>query len=272
MPEPTVSIIIPTRNRAHLVKQAIQSALNQTYDNIEVIVIDDGSETEHLTALLQVDSPKLTILQNETNRGGPYSRNRGLQSCKGEFVIFLDDDDQIEPDKVKLQINKFEELNAPNVGVITSHAADYRSGEKQVKYNRIRGDIHSKVLKSYELHGIETMMIRKTCLEEIGGFDPKLVANQEYDLIVRLSRICEFDYVDEILSRENRSENQINLNFGRKFKAAGQIWNRHHPLWVQDGLKTVAYNYIRFLYLFSRYIIGMLFGEKVYRIVERKKS
>ncbi len=272
MSDPTVSIIIPTRNRSELVKRAIRSALNQSYDNVEVVVIDDGSAPEHLAALSEFEAPGLTILKNQTNRGGPYSRNRGWKSCNGDFIIFLDDDDQIEPEKVELQIRKFKELDDPEVGVVTSHAVDYRSSEKQIKYNRIRGDIHSKVLKSYELHGIETMMIRKSCIEQINGFDPDLVANQEYDLIVRLSRVCKFDYVDEILSCENRSENQINLNFGKKFKAAGQIWARHHPFWVQDGWKTVAYNYIRFLYLFSRYSIGMVFGEKVYRFVERQKS
>ena len=134
MSDPTVSIIIPTRNRSELVKRAIRSALNQSYDNVEVVVIDDGSAPEHLAALSEFEAPGLTILKNQTNRGGPYSRNRGWKSCNGDFIIFLDDDDQIEPEKVELQIRKFKELDDPEVGVVTSHAVDYRSSEKQIKY------------------------------------------------------------------------------------------------------------------------------------------
>lgn len=272
MINPTVSIIIPTRNRSELVSRAIRSALDQTYPEIEVIVVDDGSDEAHLNRLMQIQSPRLTIHKNEQNQGGPYSRNKGWMSCKGEYVIFLDDDDELHPCKVESQLNKFRDVDTDRVGVITSHALDYRSGNREIKYNRVRGTLYPKILRSYEIHGIETMMIKKEILSLAGGFDTALVANQEYDLMVRLSLLCEFDYVDEILSTEHRSEHQIHRNYVRKFKAAGQLFRRHHTLWIQHGLSTLLYNYLRYLYLFIRYAIGAVFGENVYRLIERKKK
>lgn len=105
--QPLVSIIIPTYNRAHIVPRAIQSALNQTYKNIEVIVVDDGSTDDTEVAVREIaqKDARLRYFRYSPNRGGNHARNIGLDNARGDYVTFLDSDDTYLPRKVEQQLS-----------------------------------------------------------------------------------------------------------------------------------------------------------------------
>ncbi len=111
-----VSIIIPTYNRANLVIRAIESALNQTYRNIELIVIDDGSKDQTPQIISQIKDPRIRYIRYEENRGASHARNVGLSLAKGEFISFLDSDDEFLPQKIEKQLEAFEK--SENVGAV----------------------------------------------------------------------------------------------------------------------------------------------------------
>ena len=265
--QPLVSVVIPTYNRPDYVSRAIDSVLEQTYPSFEIIVIDDASETD-LTPLKE-NYPQVTFLKNEQNRGACYSRNRGLQEAKGTYINFLDDDDELFPEKIELQVQKFQESQNPKVGMITAHALDIRSGEKVLRKNNVTGNIYRKILYSYLLSGTETMLFRTSAIKEIGGFDENLESNHEYDVLIRFCEKYEVDYVDKILSKEHRSENQISLNFDKKIHGAKFLFKKHNDRYKSFGSLFWLKMQLKLRALVIRFWIGKTFGEKVYRTLLR---
>jgi glycosyltransferase involved in cell wall biosynthesis len=262
---PLVSIIIPTYNRPEFVIKAVESALNQTYQHIEVIVVDDASEM-NIQEVLPSDQ-RIRYFKNIENRGGGFSRNVGLDNARGEFVNFLDDDDELYPDKIEKQVSCFLNAQDPNLGMVTCHTSDERSGKPRIFYNRVRGDIHQQLLARYAVYGTETMLFRRNALKNIGGFDGNLVANQEYDLMIRFSEHYSVDFVDDVLCRKKRSYNQISRDLGKKIKGARQLFQKHKSRFKREGLgfylKVLAKHYG----LMTRFYAGAIFGENVYRLL-----
>lgn len=260
---PKVSIVIPTYNRPDLLRRAVESALIQTYENIEIIVVDDHSDYDLVS--LRKEYPIVKFYRNGKNRGGCYSRNRGIREASGEYINFLDDDDELFPKKIELQVKKFRDSSIKNLGFVTAHTEDNRSGNTVIKKNLTSGDMYSRLLKKFAISGIETLLIKKECLLETGGFDDKLQSSQEYDLMIRLSEKYNVDYVDEILSRENRSYDQISLNFNKKIQGAKYLFKKHDKRYRSYGLLFWLQMRLKLKVLLARFYVGKILGENVYR-------
>ena len=264
---PLVSVVIPTYNRPKYLENAIRSVLNQTYPNLEIIVVDDASDLGYEP--LKEKYSSVTFMKNDENRGACYSRNRGLEAANGEFINFLDDDDELFPEKIRLQIQQFQQSDDPNLGMVTCHLVDERSGKPVEVRNRVRGNIYRRILARYAVSGTETMLFKKELVVKAGGFDDHLPANHEYDLLIRISESAAVDYVDEVLSKKNRSVNQININFDKKITGAKMLYNKHKNRFRNQGVLFWITISLKYRLLHVRFLIGKLFGEKVYRILLR---
>ena len=260
---PKVSIIIPTYNRLDLLRRAVKSALNQTYGNKEIIVVDDHSDKD--LDSLRKEYPTVKFYRNGENRGGCYSRNRGIREASGEYINFLDDDDELYPEKIELQVKKFRDSSIENLGFVTAHVEDNRSGKTVIKKNMASGDMYYRLLKKFAISGIETLLIKKECLLETGEFDDKLQSSQEYDLMIRLSEKYNVDYVDEILSRENRSFDQISLNFNKKIQGAKYLFKKHDQRYRSYGFLFWLQMRLKLKVLLARFYVGKILGERTYR-------
>ena len=97
---PVVSVVIPTYNRACLLGRAIQCVLNQSFQDIEVIVVDDASQDNSADIVNSLDDSRIKYLRHEKNRGGSSARNTGIKAARGEYIAFLDDDDEWMPTKI----------------------------------------------------------------------------------------------------------------------------------------------------------------------------
>lgn len=125
MNNPKVSIVIPTYNRTEYLKKAIKSAIDQTYEEIEIIVVDDNKnkpEIREWVEALMKEFPQVVYIQNDKNLGGGSNRNRGIEKANGEFIAFLDDDDYFEPDKIRMQMECYQSHSEDNVGLIYCYA------------------------------------------------------------------------------------------------------------------------------------------------------
>ena len=262
-----VSIIIPSYNRVELVERAIQSVLNQSYSNVEIIVIDDASDVDIKPRLEGYD--KVKFYRNEENRGACYSRNRGIKEARGEYINFLDDDDVLLPTKLEQQIERFSQSKDPDLGMVTCHANDGRSGEFVVRKNKVKGDIYNLLLNRFTVSGIETMLFKTQYIREIGGFDENLQSSQEYDLLIRFAERYTVDFVDEVLTKEFRSFNQISTNFDKKIQGARYLYKKHNHRFRENGFLFWLKMRFKLRILMLRFYAGKIFGEKVYRMLLR---
>ncbi len=198
---PLVSVVIPTYNRAELIARAAHSVLLQAYSDLEVIIVDDASTDDtqdQIRSLQQVDH-RIQYIQHETNRGAQAARNTGVQAAKGEYVAFLDSDNEWLPGKLQRQMVLFSSHHNSPGAVYCGYWKVSADGNALNDYApRYRGQVYKQALGKW-LTDTSTLVVRKDILEKIHGLDEHVRAYQEWDLCIRLARECEFDFVPECL-------------------------------------------------------------------------
>lgn len=188
-----VSVIITTHNRHDLLKKAVQSALSQTYNCKEIIIVDDNSNDgtgEYLYALSK-EEPSVCWIHIDVgeSKGGNYARNRGILAAHGDFIAFLDDDDEWLPQKIEKQIEIFQ--NDPDVGLVYCggyREFDFAKKEKMPINREFIGDLSNLCFKSI-FCTTSSIMVKKELLYAVKLFDINLKFWQEYDLCIRLAEI-----------------------------------------------------------------------------------
>lgn len=195
--KPLVSAIIPNYNYARYVGEAVESALGQTYPNIEVIVVDDGS-TDNSLEVLEKYRDRIKIIEQK-NSGVCVARNRGVAESKGEYVAFLDADDVWLPEKIELQIDVFENdstVSFSNTGAITIGTDGTQIGELSPG---MTGRVTEGLLlfeQSVMVAPASTGFIRKETFLALNGFDARLSTAADWDFCFRASLLGPFGFVD----------------------------------------------------------------------------
>ena len=190
---PKVTVVIPTYNRAHLIKDAVESVLNQTYQDFELIVIDDGS-TDNTKEVLALYKDKLTYIYQE-NQGRSAARNHGIKLAQGEYIAFLDSDDVWFPDKLERQVPVLESASS-NVVLVHGYKCIVDKNLQPVpgwefKLRKLY-QILEKREETYENFlyfnclFTSTVLVRKASLLEINGYDVSIEGREDVDLYLRL--------------------------------------------------------------------------------------
>ena len=189
-----ISIIIPAYNADKYLANTIQSVINQTYIDWEIIIINDGSTdgTLELINNFKDKDSRIKVFSHE-NAGVAHSRNRGIAEAKGEFIAFLDADDLWTPDKLEMQLKVLQEN--PEAGVAYSWV-DYIDETGKFLYPgshiTVNGDAYPKLLINNFLENGSNPLVRREALEKIGKFDVNLPPAEDWDLYLRLARESEF--------------------------------------------------------------------------------
>lgn len=201
--KPLVSIVIPTYNRKRFVCEAIDSCLAQTYQNCEVIVIDDGSVDGTGDHLQKKYGDRIRFIRQE-NQGPAIARNRGIWVARGEYIHFLDADDQLFPHKIETCLRLF--LQRSDIDVAHSYyqfvASDGRTPIETSPFPGFSDDIFCEMLRLTGNHIlISSTMIRTAVLRGIGGFedDPEFRSAEDWDLFLRLAAKHKFYGINEPL-------------------------------------------------------------------------
>jgi glycosyltransferase involved in cell wall biosynthesis len=188
-PKPLISVIIPTYNRSHLVMGAIESAIAQSYQNLEIIIVDDASTDNTQALIATIKDSRLRYIRHQTNLGGANARNTGIDAAQGEYIAFLDSDDVWLPHKIELQLSTLQ--NYPNSDKVVSYtqfqphkAIDGLSVIPQ------RGKQDTETVADYLwVHGGEiitsTLMLPRS-LAVVTHFRPGLKKHQDLDFYLRL--------------------------------------------------------------------------------------
>lgn len=240
---PLVSIYIPTKNRQALLATALDSVLQQTYPNIEILIVDDGSTDntfEYLTHLANKHS-KIRIFKNEVSKGACAARNIAIKQAKGEFVTGLDDDDVFLPNRIASLVSAYDDNYA---FVCSSMYWDY--GKKKRTIDAKAGRITLAQQLSYN-EATSQVLAKKERVISVGGFDEQFVACQDYDLWTRLIikyggafRIATPSY---IVNDTGSSERMIgNTN---SVKGYLQYFDKHQHLMSEANIKNQKFMQIR---------------------------
>ncbi|RMG09848.1 MAG: glycosyltransferase [Acidobacteria bacterium] len=199
MAKPLVSVVIPNYNYANFLEEAIASVLAQTYPNIEIIVVDDGSSDNSREVLKKYTSQVKVIFQS--NQGVSVARNTGVAESKGDLIAFLDADDIWLSTKVEKQVDLFtrdSSLGLVHVGV---EEIDPNGRGLKIRMDGAFGWVLEELLllRSSVLGGGSGAMVWREVFDNLGGFDPRLSTSADWDFYCRLARFYPIGFVPEIL-------------------------------------------------------------------------
>lgn len=203
MTSPLVSVVLPAHNRAAVLTRSVNSVLGQTYAQLELIVVDDGSkdETRDVLHSLQTRDDRVRIISLTESGGAARARNVGWQAAKGEWIAFQDSDDEWVPDKLERQMEAGLSSDQDRV-----HFARYRyitPAEQTVfpldSAEALEGRLHRRLLDGNVL-SLQTTLITPRVLQAVGGLDERLRRFQDWDLALRVSRGASFHFVDAPLA------------------------------------------------------------------------
>lgn len=253
---PAVSIVLPTFNRNSTIRAAIGSVLDQTWSDFELIVVDDGSDDDTDRVVQQLHDPRIRYVRHLVNRGGSAARNTGIECSRADWVAFQDSDDQWLPRKLELQMealaNGGERLAAIYCGYWRSFPDGSRIEAPAAHVSPREGDIHRSLLRENFI-GTPTLVVRRRCLTEVGGFDEELPRFQDWDLMIRLSRDREVAYLDGLLVEAGTAEVNITSGHDAALEAAeARILEKHRGTLREAGEDLLAYRlwhlaHIRFM-------------------------
>lgn len=242
-----VSAIITTRNRQALLKVSIESVLNQTYPNIELIVVDDGSTDTTKEICLSYPLNYIYIHPSES-RGGNYARNLGLKNANGKYVAFLDDDDEWLPTKVEKQMILIKEKGCSLVYCLRNYL-DVSKGQIMKIRKEYRpkpsGDL-SKIIFRHYITNTSCLLGEKAMIEEVGGFDELFRKWQEYELMIRIAQKSAIYYVDEYLCNYRNDitdSHRISNDFERVKETVVMLKKKYAHVIATLPLKTRLYFY-----------------------------
>jgi glycosyltransferase involved in cell wall biosynthesis len=195
---PTISVIIPVYNRQAFIGEAIQSVLDQTCSDYEIIVIDDGSTDETAGVVRRFDDRRIHYIYQD-NQGVAAARNHGLRIAQGEYIAFLDSDDLFLPEKLETQLAYLRQN--PNVGLVyTAYTAlDVQNNHKTTHRADLRGDVYARLLRNCPI-ATPTVMIPRRVLEHAGTFDESLHLGEDVDLYIRIARHYEIGAINQPLT------------------------------------------------------------------------
>lgn len=198
---PRVSALIPTYDRQEFITGAIETVLGQTYDDIEAVVVDDGS-TDGTRAMLQEyeANDRVQVLHNERNRGISASFNRAADAARGEYFCILGDDDRWHPEKIERQLAVMERLDEEYAVVYTWGTLRQNGVLMDTYTNDLHGDVYPEILGKFKLTPHSSHMIRASCFDAVGGFDPDFDRAVDWEMNIRLAKEYKFEYVPEFLT------------------------------------------------------------------------
>ena len=238
-----LSIIIPSYNRPHLLTRAVQSALNQTIDDFEVIVVDDGSPVP----IVLPTHPHLRIIRLSENRGTAAARNAGAKAAQGRWITYLDDDDQLLPEMAQLSLDALENATLPPPVAVLS-GLEVVNSTGQIVETRIpptlpRGShfFLEEIEPEQSFISKQTLVVERDVFLGIGGYDETFQSRVHTELFLRLNPICSILGIPNITyrlmahdgPRISRNPSLRQISFNQLVKKHRQVFLNHPKMFSE---------------------------------------
>jgi glycosyltransferase involved in cell wall biosynthesis len=208
-----VSVIIPTYNRAQFVERAVRSVLAQTYEDFELLVIDDGSSDQTQNTIKRIPDRRIKYIRHSNNKGVSAARNTGIKHAEGNFIALLDDDDVWLPTKLEQQMKYFQ--TRPDAGAVYTGCISIDSKSNEPMRNIFPNAVQFKdLLRDNYCEGApSSILIKKDCFKKVGLFDETLPFCEDWDMWIRLARFYEVNVLDQLLVKRYEHASCMHKNF-----------------------------------------------------------
>ncbi len=219
----TISVIIPVYNGEKTLRETVESVQKQTFTDLEIIVINDGSTDSTLDVLATISDPRLKIF-SYPNANQAVSRNRGISHATGEFIAFLDADDLWTPDKLDAQFKALQQNPQAALAYSWTNSIN-ESGEflRRGSYVSDNGDVYAKLLLVDFLENGSIPLIRRQALTEVGNFEPSLTPAEDWDMWLRLASRYPFVVVPKVQILYRVSADSASTNVTRMESACWRV-------------------------------------------------
>lgn len=243
-----VSVIIPTYNRIGTLERSVYSVLNQTYTNLELLIIDDGSDDGTEAYIKAIEDDRIRYYRNEHNIGPSASRNRGVALAKGSLLAFQDSDDEWRLDKLQRLTDAMRQAEGDVAAVY--HEMQEADGEKalipskEIPFAKKTGNIFEFMLL-YPLIGIPASLIKKSCFDECGGFCEQLKSLEDYEFFLKVAENYRILFVEEPLIKIYDTPGSVNKRYKDKIDTELYILDTRYELLRAYGLLQKKIELIR---------------------------
>lgn len=199
-----VSIIIPTYNRAHLIERSIRSILNQTYEEFELLIVDDGSTDNTKEVVERIKDSRIRYIPCGENGGAARARNIGIAEAQYDYIAFQDSDDEWHPDKLEKQMGVMMEASEDTGLVYCEYHYNGLGGREEITPDRKipleqkRGHIFPYLLAG-NMIGTPVMLVKRECFQKVGIFNEKFPCLEDYELVLRIAREYRIEFIPECL-------------------------------------------------------------------------
>ncbi|MEA2112499.1 MAG: glycosyltransferase family A protein [Patescibacteria group bacterium] len=296
--KPKVTAVIVTYNRPDFVKESIQSVLNQTFTDFELIVVDNGVKIPAKDIVENFNDSRIRYIQNDKNTDCAGGKNIGMKNARGEFVAFLDDDDTWFPEKLRLQIDAFEK-NQEAGFCFTAVTQVYEHGAIDSIVPSGMDNYYERALAKFSGFLAVTLMVKKKVFEDIGYMDELFPSHTDIEWIIRIAnkykgiginkplvRVMSLDHqqMGKNLDRRIKGREMILNKFKKEFEERPKVLAKHLLMlgkyYRNDGQYKKAKEIFKKVYqmefkvsVFAHYLSMFLsgFGYKLFRILKLKK-
>ncbi len=242
MPSPTFSVILPTYNRAHLLSRAIHSVLAQTFQDFELLIVDDASPDNTQEVVQAFEDERISYIRREQNGGASATRNTGIKHAKGIYISFLDDDDEYLPDCLKLIYQCFKTASDKTgfigcgIQVIEDHTGEETYLRDQIpptpQFENLN-EIYLSCLEYLPFGSSWGMTVRSICFDVVGLFDENLRCDVDRDLIIRLVQHYYYDVIPVALVKRH-------WHLGPKVTAYNIVKAEAHEFLIQKNIHALS--------------------------------
>ncbi len=242
MPSPTVSVVIPTYDRPELLEASVESVLAQTFDDLELIVVDDASPEPVAPRLRSaMRDERLTVIRHETNEGANAARNTGIAAASGRVLTFLDDDDRWSARKLERQLTAFEEgPDSLGVVIVGQRYVDDAGITTNAKRPAVDGHATRALLAGRTAGPFSTMAVTRAAIEAAGLPDERFPSLQDREWLIRLSQHRTFRSIrDPLVIRRMGEHAQIGDRFEeRRDRTYALMREKHGPTADAHGVRA----------------------------------
>ncbi|MGQ9611024.1 MAG: glycosyltransferase family 2 protein [bacterium] len=237
-----ISVIIPTYNYGEFVSYAIKSVLCQTYQDFELIIVDDGS-TDNTKEIVQefVNSDKRIRYLYQKNRGLSSARNTGIKASRGMFIAFLDADDIWFPEKLEYQMEIMKNIHSIGLVGCGYINFNYNDGNTQIIIPDQELDLARELTVKNAIYGSASgVLVKKECFERVGLFDEKLKAAEDWDMWLRIIKHYDIRFVDKPMVKIRIHNRNMSKNVERMRNAQIQVLRKNIKGFM-NKIKTFSY-------------------------------